>query len=87
LREELGVRPARRTLELYEQIRRDAFVGPNPSQEAQVRPVPTATEREAPASLPEVIVRLRELQSLLTEIHRQVQQEIKTVELVFNRWQ
>ncbi|HEX8137108.1 MAG TPA: BTAD domain-containing putative transcriptional regulator [Pyrinomonadaceae bacterium] len=87
LREELGVKPARRTVELYEQIRRDAFVvGPAPSS-AQSRPAPTAVETASPASLPEVIVRLRELQSLLTEIHRQVQQEIKTAELVFNRWQ
>jgi DNA-binding SARP family transcriptional activator len=88
LREELGVRPARRTVELYEQMRRDAFVGPAPSAAQAEPPAPTATaDSEAPASLPEVIVRLRELQSLLTEIHRQVQQELKTAELVFNRWQ
>jgi len=85
LREELGVKPARRTVELYEQIRRDAFVvGPAPSP---AHGEAAAVETRNTATLPEVIVRLRELQSLLTEIHRQVQQEIKTAELVFNRWQ
>jgi DNA-binding SARP family transcriptional activator len=85
LREDLGVRPAKRTVELYEQIRRDNFVSalPSPAQ-AQLLP---GVEADAAASLPEVIVRLRELQALLSEINRQVQQEIKTVELVFNRWQ
>jgi predicted ATP-grasp superfamily ATP-dependent carboligase len=81
LHEELGVRPAGRTVELYEQIRRDNFNSPLLST-SQAQPLP-----EAAATLPDVINRLRELQILLTEIQRQVQQEIKTVELVFNRWQ
>jgi DNA-binding SARP family transcriptional activator len=84
LREELDVRPARRTVELYEQIRRDTFVSPVHSHAPAE--APPANEADAPSSVPpEVIVRLRELQALLSEIHRQVQQELKRVELVFNR--
>lgn len=82
LHEELGVRPARRTIELYEQIRRDSFTGPAPAS-VPAQPAP----QTEPTALPDVINRLRELQLLLSEIQKKVQQEIKTVELVFNRWQ
>jgi DNA-binding SARP family transcriptional activator len=81
LHDELGVRPAKLTVDLYEQIRRDTFTSPQtPANQSQSVPEPSAT-------LPDAVQRLKELHNLLTEIQRQVQQEIKTVELVFNRWQ
>jgi DNA-binding SARP family transcriptional activator len=83
LHEELGVRPAKLTVELYEQIRRDNLTGPlTPAAQAQSVYAP-----EVETSLPDAVQRLKELHLLLTEIQRQVQQEIKTVELVFNRRQ
>jgi DNA-binding SARP family transcriptional activator len=100
LHEELNVRPARLTVELHEQIRRDNFTSalphanalPHTSELPHANAQPRAERAQdapeaAAATLPDVIHRLRELQILLTEIQRQVQQEIKTVEVVFNRWQ
>jgi DNA-binding SARP family transcriptional activator len=81
LHDELGVRPAKLTVDLYEQIRRDTFTGPQtPAGQSQ-------SVHESSSTLPDAVQRLKELHHLLTEIQRQVQQEIKSVELVFNRWQ
>lgn len=78
LNEELGVKPARRTVALYEQMRADQFE----SMALPAASSPTSWIESSP--VPEVIDRLRQLQTLLTEIHRQVQKEIQAVDLVLN---
>jgi DNA-binding SARP family transcriptional activator len=63
LREELGVRPTRRTLELYEQIRADRLEPPIPPQ----------TPGNAPAELVEFLKRIRaELQDVVRAVDREI---------------
>lgn len=69
LREELGVKPERRTRAVYEYIRAD--------EPDRVRPdesVPATT------SLPEVLGRLKRLHLVLTAVQKRVQRDIKAVE-------
>lgn len=76
LDEELGVEPAKHTLALYEQIRADQLlVSPSPA------PTEATMAPQRPASLPDILVHLHQLQALLTSIQSQVEQEIKAVEL------
>jgi DNA-binding SARP family transcriptional activator len=80
LNEELGVKPARRTVALYEQMRADQFEGLKPA-------LTTISNSPSSADSPpvsEVMERLRQLRALLSDIHRQVQKEIKAVDLVLN---
>lgn len=78
LDEELGVKPAKRTLALYQQIRADQLNEPAPA------PV-QAREPEAAASpLPEVLDHLKQLQTTLIDIQRQVHHDIQAVELAIN---
>lgn len=79
LNEELGVKPARRTVALYEQMRADQFesIAPSPAASSQA-------SRIESSPVPEVIAHLKQLQALLTEIHRQVQKELQAVDLVLN---
>lgn len=79
LDEELGVKPAKRTVALYEQIRADQLDGPTPAP-AEADTVPDATT----PSLPKVLGRLKELQAVLADAQRQVQQDIETVELALS---
>ncbi len=75
LKEELGVEPSRRTVDLYRQIRADRLTDGAPE------PVETQTVSEAaPSSLPEVLEHLKQLQRVLAEAQGQVQREIQTVE-------
>src|ERR1044072_696197 len=78
LHEELGVKPARRTVALYEQMRADQFEGMKP---ALTNSAPTRAD-SPPVS--EVMERLKQLRALLSDIHRQVQKEIQAVDLVLN---
>lgn len=72
LAEELGVRPARRTVALYEQIRADQLDG------ASSRPA--APREPALGPTPEVLAQLRQLQRALVDAQRRVQQAIESVE-------
>lgn len=71
LAEELGVKPAKRTVALYELIRADqlnAWTGASPSLEATI------------ALLPEVLVHLKELCLALANIQHQIEQYMQDVE-------
>ena len=79
LHEELGIKPARRTVMLYEEMRADQFQ--------------TNTQRQADggnngntesSQVPEVFDRLNKLQTLLSEIQRQVQKELHALTLILN---
>ncbi|HEX3143121.1 MAG TPA: BTAD domain-containing putative transcriptional regulator [Pyrinomonadaceae bacterium] len=72
LDEDLGVSPQRRTTALYEAIRADRL-DDAPS-------IVDAPDAVPPSSLPEVLGRLKRLQSVLAAIHKQVQSDIKAVE-------
>lgn len=74
LQEELGVKPAKRTTELYQQIRADAVDGSSSAQsERRAEPVTS--------SQPEVLGRLRQIRSVLIDIQREIQKDIQAVEL------
>jgi DNA-binding SARP family transcriptional activator len=76
LEEELGVEPDGRTVALYEQIRAGHL------DEAAVTP-PDGENLPAagPISLPEVLGRLKRLQTILAVVQRRVQRDIKAVEV------
>jgi len=77
LDEELGVRPAQRTVRLYEQIRLDQVDDPT------LQVVDATTARAATtASSPEVLNGLRQLGQLLSDLQRLVRQDIKAVEAI-----
>lgn len=73
LKEELGVKPERRTKALYEQIRADSFNRATLSGEpATAGP---------PLLLPEVLSRLKRVQLVLGAAQKRIQRDIKAVEL------
>ncbi|HYO90651.1 MAG TPA: bacterial transcriptional activator domain-containing protein, partial [Pyrinomonadaceae bacterium] len=75
LKEELGVRPAKRTVLLYEQISADHL-------DEALQPTAENGFAAAPATmLPEVLGRLRQLQEALADMQRQVRQSIQSTEL------
>jgi len=79
LDEELGVKPAKRTVTLYQQIQTDQLCNPAPI------PVEANKVPEAVASpLPRVLGRLKQIQTVLVDLQRQVQQDIQAVELALN---
>jgi DNA-binding SARP family transcriptional activator len=79
LDEELGVKPAKRTVALYEQIRKDQFSAPAPiPYEVSVAP------KAAASPLSEVLEHLKHLREILTDVQRQVHQDIQTVETILN---
>jgi DNA-binding SARP family transcriptional activator len=73
LREELGVKPERRTLLLYERIKSDGMSGPDDSENATSDPT---------IQLPYVLGRLRRLHHVLTAAQNRVQRDIAAVEQV-----
>lgn len=73
LAEELGVKPSRRTLALLDQIKSDVL--DEPESEAALG------AGAQPATLSEILSRLKELRSLVTSIERRVQFDIASVEL------
>jgi len=73
LREELSVKPERRTKALYEQIRADKLNDADVAGEQLVQP--------PAASLPEVLGRLRRLQLILAAVQKRIQRDIKAVEV------
>lgn len=75
LNEELGVRPAKLTVTLYEQICADRLEEtPQPLAEHALAAQPSTM-------LPEVLGRLRQLQESLTDLQRQVRQSIQSTEM------
>lgn len=76
LDEELGVRPAERTVRLYEQIRTDRLNGTLPD--------PAEAGVAAHPPLPEVLSRLQQLEVTLNDIQHQVQQNIQAVDLAIS---
>ncbi len=78
LNEELGVKPSRLTVALYDQIRLDEF------QAVVARPaVPANGDRSV---LPKVIDHLKHVRQVLTKIQGQVQKDIKAVEEALDGW-
>jgi DNA-binding SARP family transcriptional activator len=70
LKEELSVRPSRKTSDLYEQIRADS-----------VEPQPARRTETAQPSPPEAVGRLRQIRNLLIDIQTEIQKDIQAVEL------
>jgi DNA-binding SARP family transcriptional activator len=75
LDEELGVKPAQRTVVLYEQIRADRL------EDVALEPVASLLEA-GPTSPPELLGRLKQLGQLLADTQNLVQQGIQAVEAV-----
>ena len=82
LNEELDVKPARRTVALFENIRADNLNGPTPTA-AETN---TATPQTVTSALPEVLARLEHLQTALADVQSQVQHEIRAIDLALNGW-
>lgn len=79
LAEELGVKPAKKTVALYEQIRADQLDDP-PLIASKVDVEPEAAAETAP--LPEVLNRLKKIRAVLTNLQYQIKKDIQAVELV-----
>ena len=88
LKEELGVRPSRQTMALYDQMGADEFsnvgrpFGSKFPQEAITNRV--SSDVEIDSVVPRVFEHLRQLRHLLKEIHQQIQQDIEKVEAALN---
>ena len=82
LEDELGVKPDRQTLALYDEIRSGSFATAPPP-----RPSAEPESKDAEAVLPDIVARLKQLHAALTEIQQQVKKEIRTVELALGRRQ
>ena len=72
LRDELDVKPGRRTVALYERIRDDDLTS--------IETMDNPPNSFSPASLPEIIERLKQLQSILSAVQKRVQHTVKAVE-------
>ncbi|HEU0252277.1 MAG TPA: BTAD domain-containing putative transcriptional regulator [Pyrinomonadaceae bacterium] len=70
LKQELGVKPERRTIELYERIKSDQLATNDFSD--------TSIPREALS--PDIVNRLKQLQTILAGVQRRIQRDIKAVE-------
>ena len=82
LEDELGVKPDRQTLALYDEIRSGSFATAPPP-----RPSAEPESKDAEAVLPDIVARLKQLHAALTEIQQQVKKAIRTVELALGRRQ
>lgn len=80
LREELDVRPDRRTLALHEQIRAGQLAAP-----IQASASTDAALRVTPAPLPEILGYLKRVRGVLADLDRQIEQQIETVELTLDK--
>ncbi|MDT7602293.1 MAG: hypothetical protein QOF61_290 [Acidobacteriota bacterium] len=87
LSEELNVAPDRHTVELYQRIRSDQLEPPTVPTVPTVptEPEPTGESAPAPLSLPEVLGRLRQLQHIVADAQRRIQQDIQAVESTIKR--
>jgi DNA-binding SARP family transcriptional activator len=73
LREELGVKPERRTQQLLEQIKADSLASSRTAADVELAV-------DSSDSLPAVLGRLRRLHSVLTSVQRRLQRDISAVE-------
>jgi DNA-binding SARP family transcriptional activator len=78
LKEELGVEPAKRTLELYEQIRVDQMERSPLPERGSVRTKPFPSESPNPPL--SLFRRLRKLRLVLSKIQQRVEQDIQEVD-------
>jgi DNA-binding SARP family transcriptional activator len=79
LREELGVKPARKTTALLDQIRDDRVETVDPQ-------LASATPHEPPASqIREALGCLRQVKSALVDFHRQIKHDIQSLEVLLKR--
>lgn len=84
LEDELGVKPDRHTIALYEGIRSGTLAAVPPAP-PQLSDEPETKSAEIPASLPDIVARLKQLHAALSEIQQQVKKEIRMVELALGR--
>jgi DNA-binding SARP family transcriptional activator len=80
LRQELGVKPGRRTQELYRRIRADALPGDVPSLAEQASSATPGDPPGAIRSLPEALRRFQHLHAALIDLHREVGRDIRAIE-------
>lgn len=85
LRDELGVAPGRQTVALYREIRAD-----DAGEDAPAAPGADAADAQPgadgpPLSLSDVLGRLRQLQQVVSDAQRRIQQDIKSVEQALRR--
>lgn len=73
LKQELGVKPERRTIELYERIKSDQFAT------AESADASFSIPRDS-TSPPDIVNRLKQLQAILAGVQRRIQRDIKAVE-------
>jgi DNA-binding SARP family transcriptional activator len=76
LRRELAVKPAGRTVALYEQIRSETYVGP-----AQLATPSTPSSPPPSLNGPDLLSSLTQLQTTLAEVQDQLQQIIRAIEV------
>jgi len=76
LREELGVRPGRRTRELLEQIRVDSVEDPQPVPSAPAKHQQDETGND---SIREVLPHLRKVLSILSDTQSRIEDEVKAI--------
>ncbi len=70
LKQELGVRPERRTTELYERIKSDQLDNSLPVSQDSISP--------------DIVNRLKQLQTILAGVQRRIQRDIKAVEAILH---
>lgn len=80
LAEELDVRPSRRTYLLAEQIRRDQLEG-----DPRARPSVRSADDPASVIFQDVLLRLKQTDSLLVAAHQQVRRDIQTIEYLIGQ--
>jgi DNA-binding SARP family transcriptional activator len=79
LAEELDVKPDKRTVALYQKIRSDGGeIPPTPEREGR------GDDDAEAASLADVLGRLTQIQTILTDVQRRVSKEIKAVRLALD---
>jgi DNA-binding SARP family transcriptional activator len=69
LKQELGVKPERKTVELYERIKSDQIVYSDPASDPP---------RNSPSQ--DVLTRLKQLQTIVSGVQRRIQRDIKSIE-------
>ena len=71
LKQELGVKPERKTFELYERIKSDQMGCKDPTD--NISPVQNS-------SSPDILTRLKQLQAIVSGVQRRIQRDIKAIE-------
>ena len=72
VKQELGIKPERKTFELYERIRSDQI---NPIEAADNHSAPTRNQTST-----DYLIRLKKLQAIVSGVQRRIQRDIKAVE-------